>query len=92
MSNTTSLNLADGTTATVDHDLLQEYRKRIFSLYQEADGAKEEVKEEIEALAFATKIPKAMLNKYMKASYKADIAKSKEAVELFEALDQIVKA
>ena len=74
----------------VDPALLKGWKSEAFEYLREEASAKEGLKEVVETASETTGVPKALLNKWFKASFKAETKKQSEIAESFEALDEAV--
>lgn len=92
MTNKTVTIEIDGNMHTIDAGLFREYRQRAFEALDNKKQADEDLKEEVEALAETTGIKKGTLTKYFKASHAAKTKALKAESDVFEALDDVVKA
>lgn len=70
-----------------DPEVFTEYKKTAFEQLKAEAVAKVKFKDEVESLASATKLPKAVVAKYLKARYKDETKKATELAQLYEQLD-----
>lgn len=76
---------------TIDPKLMNAYYSRASEAMRAETNAKAEFKAEVEGIADASGLPKAIVSKYFKARYKDETAKSKELAEVFDVLDEALK-
>ena len=98
MSNTVTVTTAEG-SFTIRGDLLKEYRQRAFEALDAEAEAKQNFKDEVEALADGAdsttiegkKLQK-ILGAYLKSAYKEKTKEAAELGEIFGSLDSVLEA
>lgn len=79
-------------TFNVQPELLREYTKEAFRLFEQISIAKEELKGVLEAAAEGTKVPKKIIRKYLKSKYDAKVDEAVETGNVFEQLNLVMEA
>lgn len=78
-------------TATVQPELLREWVEEANGYLGEQDAQKENLKGLVETIVESTKLPKKLVNKFLKARYKEATKAESQAGEVIAALDEAME-